>query len=111
MLKYSMLGLFLVPGLLQAQKTEPAVNYKDHVEPILRKNCLNCHNPDKSKSDLDVSTFAALMKGGASGEAIKPGSPDQSLLSRLVSHSGEPTMPPKGKIPDTDLATIKKWIE
>ena len=108
---HPLLGLFLIPGLVQAQKAESAVNYKDHVQPILRKHCLTCHNPDKAKSDLDVSTYRSLMAGGASGEAIKPGSPDQSLLFKLVSHSAEPKMPPKGKIPDAELATIKKWIE
>ena len=104
--------LLLVPELAQAQKPEPAVNYKDHVQPILRKNCITCHNADTSKSDLDVSTYQALMTGGASGEAIKPGSPDQSLLFRLVSHTAEPKMPSnKARLPDADLATIKKWIE
>src|SRR4051812_7461997 len=103
--------LLLVPALAQAQKAEPAVNYKDHVQPILRKHCLNCHNPDKSRSDLDVSTYQKLLAGGSSGEAVKPGSPDQSLLYRVVSHQVEPNMPPKGKIPDADLAVIKKWIE
>lgn len=106
-----LLGLILVPGLGQAQKADPAVNYQDHVQPILRKHCLTCHNPDKPRSDLDVSRYQTLMTGGASGEAIKPGSPDQSLLFHLVSHSNEPKMPPKGKLPDADLATIKKWIE
>src|SRR5262245_38091408 len=106
-----LLPLLLVPGLAQAQKAASAVTYKDHVQPILRKHCLNCHNADKARSDLDVSTYQTLMTGGASGEAIKPGSPDQSLLFRLVSHAGEPKMPPKRKIPDADLATIKKWIE
>src|SRR5689334_8295894 len=91
---YPLLTLLLVPCLVQAQKTEPAVNYKDHVQPILRKHCLNCHNPDKARSDLDVSTYRTLMTGGSSGEAIKPGSPDQSLLFRLVSHAAEPKMPP-----------------
>jgi WD40 repeat protein len=100
--------LLLVPGLAHAQN---AVTYKDDVQPILRKHCLNCHNPDKARSDLDVSTFQTLMAGGASGEAVKPGSPDQSLLYRVTSHQAEPNMPPKGKIPDADLAVLKKWIE
>ncbi len=103
--------VFLVPGLVQAQKTDPVVTYKDNVQPILRKHCLNCHNPDKARSDLDVSTYQKLLAGGASGEAVKPGSPDQSLLFRVVAHQVEPNMPPKGKIPDADLAVIKKWIE
>jgi hypothetical protein len=103
--------LLLVPGLAHGQKTEPAPTWKDHVQPLLRKHCLNCHNPDKARSDLDVSTYAKLMAGGASGEAIKPGSPDQSLLFKLVSHQADPKMPPKAKIPDADLAVLKKWIE
>jgi len=105
--------LVLIPASLFAQaKQEAGPNYKDHVLPILRKHCLSCHNPDKAKSDLNVATYAALMAGGASGEAIKPGSPDQSLLFKVTAHQVEPFMPPKGeKIPDAELAIIKKWIE
>ncbi len=89
-----------------------AVNYKDHVLPILRKHCLNCHNADKATSDLNVATYQALMAGGASGEAVKPGNPGQSLLFRVTAHETEPKMPPKGpKVPDADLAVIKRWIE
>ncbi len=105
------------PPKADAPKVDPpkkvdAVTYKDHVLPILRKHCLNCHNPDKATSDLDVSTYAALMAGGASGEAVKPGNPGQSLLFRVTAHEVEPKMPPKGpKMPDADLAVIKKWIE
>jgi WD40 repeat protein len=104
-------SLLLASGWAHAQKDAPPVTFKDHVQPILRKHCLNCHNPDKAKSDLDVSTYQTLMTGGASGEAVKPGSADQSLLYRVTAHQVEPNMPPKGKIPDADLATIKQWIE
>ena len=107
--------LLVVPGLAHAQPADAAkagVNYKDHVLPILRKHCLNCHNPDKAKSDLDVSTFPTLMAGGASGEAVKPGNADGSLLFKVTTHAVEPKMPPSSpKIPDADLAVIKKWIE
>jgi len=124
-LRFLALG-FLVCGIAHAQtlkidtpkvdpKADPksaAVTYKDHVLPILRKHCQNCHNPDKSQSDLDVTTFQALIAGGSSGEAVKPGNPGQSLLYRVTSHEAEPKMPPKGpKIPEVDLAVIKKWIE
>src|SRR4051794_32963986 len=106
-----LLALLLAPGLAHAQAPKGAVTYKDHVLPVLRKHCLNCHNADKATSDLNVSTYQTLMAGGASGEAVKPGSPDQSLLFRVAAHQAEPNMPPKGKIPDADLAVIKKWIE
>lgn len=93
-------------------KPKESVTFKDHVSPILRKYCGNCHNPDKATSDLDVMTYQTLMTGGSSGESIMPGNPDQSLLYKAVAHLEEPFMPPKSpKIPDADLAVIRKWIE
>jgi mono/diheme cytochrome c family protein len=106
--------LLLAPAVASAQ-TVPVkgpVTYKDHVQALLRKHCANCHNPDKARADLDVTTFSALMTGGASGEAVKPGSPDQSLLYKVTAHEAEPSMPPKQpRIPDAELALLKKWIE
>jgi WD40 repeat protein len=107
-----LLALLLAPGLAHAQAPKTPVTYRDHVLPVLRKHCLNCHNADKATSDLNVSTYQALMAGGASGDAVKPGSPDGSLLYKLAAHQAEPKMPPKApKIPDADLAVIKSWIE
>lgn len=103
--------LLAVPAFAQQAKKE-VVTYKDHVSAILRKHCINCHNPDKATSDLNVATYQTLIAGGASGEPISAGSPDQSLLYRVVAHLDEPYMPPKGpKIPDAELAVIKRWIE
>jgi len=103
---------FLAFATIAQAQAPVAITYKDHVLPILRTHCLNCHNADKAKADLDVSSYAALIAGGASGEAIKPGNPGQSLLFKVTNHEVEPHMPPKGgKIPEADLALLKKWIE
>lgn len=83
------------PAAKDKDKDKDVVTYKDHVLPILRKHCGNCHNPDKATSDLNVMTYQSLMAGGASGEAISPGKPDQSLLYRVVAHLDEPVMPPR----------------
>ena len=107
-----MLAVFCCSLPLYAQQPKDLVTYKDHVAPILRKHCINCHNPDKATSDLNVATYQTLMTGGASGDTIIPGNPGQSMLFQVVAHLEEPYMPPKSpKIPDGDLATIKKWIE
>ncbi len=107
---------FALPAMAQekpaGEKPKEVVTFKDHIAPILRKHCGNCHNPDKATSDLDVMTYATLMTGGSSGEAVMAGSPDQSLLYKAVAHIEEPFMPPKSpKIPEAELALIKKWIE
>ncbi len=114
MLKYSVAisTAILFTGVATAQAPKAAVTYKDHVLPILRTHCLNCHNADKAKADLDVSTYAALIAGGSSGDTVKPGNPGQSLLFKVTTHEVEPHMPPKGpKLPAADLAVIKTWIE
>src|SRR5918993_2398057 len=105
------LSLALAPVLGASALAQEKVTYQDHVLPIFRNSCFSCHSADKKKADLDLSSYAAAMAGGSSGKALEPGSPDGSLLYRLVTHAEEPQMPPKGgKLPDKDLNTIKAWI-
>ncbi len=96
----------------KGEAVKASVTYKDHILPILRKHCLNCHNADKSSADLDITTYQALLTGGSSGESVKPGNSGQSLMYQVMAHEVEPKMPPKGpKVSDSELALIKKWID
>ena len=93
-------------------QAEDKVNYEDHVKPIFRKYCLNCHNTNKKTADLDLSNYTALMQGGGSGAAIEPGTPGDSYLFNLITHESEPFMPPEtDKIPDPMIQIVRKWIE
>ena len=103
----SCLLLALAPSALAQDK----VTYQDHILPIFRNACLNCHNPDKKKAGLDLSSYGGVMTGSENGKAVEPGDYEASLLYRLVARTEEPFMPPKGdKLPDKDLELIKKWI-
>jgi mono/diheme cytochrome c family protein len=86
--------------------------YLDHVRPLFKEHCLNCHNPDKMKADLDLSTFAGVMKGGSGGEVVKAGVPDSSFLYLSVIHheDSEPMPPKKPKLADAKLQLIRNWI-
>ena len=86
------------------------ITYEDDVLPIFRDNCLKCHNPDKLKGDLDLTSFSSAVKGGGSGATLNSGDPDGSQLFKSITHADEPTMPPNGKLSDRDIATIKQWI-
>ena len=78
------------------------VNYQDHTLPIFRDACLNCHNPDKKKSGLDLSSWQTAMNGSNDGAVINPGDPDGSILYRVMTHQDEPSMPPKReKLPES----------
>lgn len=87
------------------------VTYEQHVLPLLKEKCVACHDPDKVRGGLDVSSYAKLMEGGASGAVVKPGDADGSRLFQVVSHKVQPFMPPKSDmIPTKYLDTIKTWI-
>lgn len=85
------------------------------IQPILKRNCTKCHNPNKHKGELDLSTAAGLAKGGESGEVVQPGKPDDSELLRLclLPEDDDDAMPPSGKRPrpsPADLDTLRAWI-
>ena len=88
-----------------------APTYQEDMRPLFKENCFKCHNADKKKGDVDLSSFAAIMAGGSSGEIVEVGSPDSSLLYLVVTHEEDPTMPPKkSRMADDKLKLIKDWI-
>ena len=55
------------------------ITYLDHVLPLIENNCGKCHNPDKKKGDLDLTTYSGVMKGSGSGQVVVSGNPDDTL--------------------------------
>ncbi|HEX8296336.1 MAG TPA: c-type cytochrome domain-containing protein, partial [Chthoniobacteraceae bacterium] len=95
---------------LAAEAAEP-VTFKDHILPVFKNACLNCHNPDKKKAGLDLSTYQGALQGGENGPVLDSGNPAASLLFKCVKQTEEPKMPPKGdKLNDAELALVEKWI-
>ena len=99
---------------VSAANAQEKITYNDHVLPIFRNACLNCHNPDKKKAGLDLSTYqAAIQQSGNSdsGKVLQSGNPGASLLLKSVKQVEDLKMPPKGdKLSDQDIAIIEKWI-
>ncbi|MEQ9406543.1 MAG: PSD1 and planctomycete cytochrome C domain-containing protein [Fuerstiella sp.] len=82
-----------------------------HVRPLLAQHCLECHSAENQKGMLRLDSRAFMLKGGESEEsAIVPGRPDKSLLISAVRYESF-EMPPKGKLPEKDIAVLAKWIE
>jgi len=105
------LFLLLFSHQLQAEKVAEVstVFYETSIAPILKNHCQECHNPDKRKGDLDLSSPAGLIRGGENGPVFKRGEALKSHLFELV-HSGK--MPKKGEaLPPVEVETIRRWIE
>jgi hypothetical protein len=87
------------------------ITFDDHVLPVFTNACNNCHNPDKKKAGLDLTTYAATMQGSENGKILNPGNAEASLLWKCVKQIEEPKMPPKGeKLTDSEIDLIKNWI-
>ncbi|WP_158261371.1 MULTISPECIES: PSD1 and planctomycete cytochrome C domain-containing protein [Pirellulaceae] len=81
------------------------------VRPLLAQHCLECHSAESQKGMLRLDSRSAMLKGGESEEAtIVPGNPDESLLISAVRYESY-EMPPKGQLPEKDIAVLTKWIE
>lgn len=98
--------------LVFAPLTAPGkVTFDDHVLPVFQQACLNCHNPDKTKGGLDLSSFSATMKGGSGGKIVEPGDPASKLIA-VVKQTAEPKMPPEGdRLANEQIDVLLKWIE
>jgi hypothetical protein len=105
-------SLLLVSLVLSfAALAQEKVTFQDHVLPLVEANCAKCHNADKKKGDLDLTSYAGALAGGASGKVIVPGDAEASKLIKVITHVEEPTMPPnRGKMADKEVAVFKKWI-
>lgn len=108
------LTAMVVATAAPAQEPRPAevISFDREVRPILRKRCAGCHNPEKPRGELDLTSYSGLTAGGASGKAAVPGRPEESSLYTFAAHLEEPYMPPNApKIPERELDVLRKWVE
>ncbi|MBT4694985.1 MAG: DUF1553 domain-containing protein [Planctomycetaceae bacterium] len=106
----------LANSILSAQDTRPALNaeqvkfYIDQVAPILVNNCFGCHGPGSNvKGDLYLGNRQDILKGGETGPAVDLENPMDSLLIQAMLYQ-DMEMPPKGKLPQSQIDIIVKWI-
>ena len=68
-------------SLVFASSEKP--NFQDDIVPVFEQSCNSCHNPDRARGGLDLTSMNAILAGGSSGEVSVPGDPDASLLYLL----------------------------
>ena len=101
-----------------ALATEPAIDFRRQILPVLSEHCTICHGLDESNRKgglrLDVASFA--YQGGESGTpAISPGNSATSLLiQRITSTDSDSVMPPphaNKAISGAQSDLLRKWID
>ncbi len=108
---------FLFAPLREAKKTGDTATrsvFQRTIAPMLERNCTKCHNPDKKKGELLMTTPEGLQMGGENGPVFVAGKPEESpMLQRcLLPVDHDDHMPPKGKPQPTaaELEALKAWI-
>ena len=104
----SLVPLLLLPAVAAGADK---ITFDDHAFPVFEQSCLNCHNPDKAKGGLDLSTFNSAIKGGSGGKIVEPGDPGSKLIA-VVMQTSEPRMPPEGdKLSNDKIDLLRKWVD
>ncbi|MDB6137471.1 MAG: hypothetical protein JWO94_543 [Verrucomicrobiaceae bacterium] len=80
------------------------------VQKIFDVNCVKCHGPLDQKSGLELDAPEMVLKGGENGAVVKAGKPDESALYVNLAAKGDPHMPPKKQLTETEREAVKEWI-
>ncbi|QGJ72352.1 Hypothetical protein PBC10988_40700 [Planctomycetales bacterium 10988] len=98
------------PSMAVAEaSSDDKVLFSRDIAPVLEARCTNCHGTDND-GGLRVNTFAAMMRGGASGDLFKPGNPQGSLLiQKLNGTASDGQRMPLNQEPLSD-AVMQKFI-
>ncbi len=99
-------------GAAQAQSPQ-LDHFERKIRPVLVEQCQVCHSSalEQPMGGLRLDSRDAVRQGGASGPAVVPGQPAQSLLLKALTYKdANLKMPPSGKLADNVIADFEKWI-
>jgi hypothetical protein len=102
------------PAISSANTKPEALDFfEKKIRPLLVERCYECHSAQakKLKGNLRLDFRDGWLKGGASGPAIIPGSPEKSLLIKAIGYLDEELqMPPKHKLSADQIETLEQWV-
>lgn len=93
------LWVLLVPITLGAQT--PLEHFESKVRPLFAAKCYACHSGKTKMAGLDLTSRASFK------EVVGDG----SRLLDALSYSGRAKMPPAGKLPPSEIAELRQWVE
>jgi hypothetical protein len=111
--RYFLAGLVLTGAARAEARAAPpapdAITFEQHVRPILKAYCLDCHGGrEKAPGGLDLRLRRFVLAGGDTGPGFVANEPGKSLLIQRMK-SGE--MPPGEKrVPADQVAVGERWI-
>lgn len=88
-----------------------SVSYSRQIHPLLANKCVDCHSGKDAAAKLDLSSYAAMVKGGKHGPPLLPGKPDESELVAYVRGLKQPRMPlNRDPLTVDEVHLLREWI-
>ena len=115
-----LVAFFAISAIGRSEEKKPSFRaeqvafYEKSVKPILVQRCFKCHGAgEKIKGELRLSNRAAALVGGVTGPSFDTKKPSDSLFIKAILNKrgdGTEVMPPSGKLPDSEIAILTKWV-
>lgn len=112
-------AVLLLPlaGSAQQRTLPPAadvkVDFAKDIGPLLESRCLGCHSAQLQSNGLRLDSRDALLRGGYTGPAIRPGNSAESKLIHLVAGLEKGiVMPLDGdRLTADQIGLLRAWID
>ena len=78
---------------------------------LLKAECFSCHNTEKKKGGLVLTSRERLLEGGDEGVVVVSGQPDSSVLAKVLVKDADPHMPPRKQLSDEQIKIVREWIK
>lgn len=97
--------------LALAATAAAAPSFVRDIQPVLQRQCQGCHQPASRNSGLDLTTYAALAKGGKRGAPWDTAAVANSILLRYINGAAQPRMPiGAAPLPADQIKLFEDWI-
>ncbi len=104
-------GLLLGSLTASSACADEQPDFKGDILPIFDAKCIRCHGAKRRGGKLDMRTMDALLTGGVTGPAIKPGNAKKSLLIELIHYKEMPPKKEKPVVTGEELELLRRWID
>lgn len=105
-----------LPAFFISASLAGAVDFKKDIQPILEKNCYECHSDkaNKRKGGFVFDTLETFKLDIADTDVaqIRPGKPGESHFLEVIVNEGHKNhMPPNESLSRTEINKITDWIK
>ena len=105
-------------ALLTSLATSAELDFYRDVYPVLKANCISCHNKTTTKGGLNMESPELMKKGGETGPGAVAGKSAESLVVQAAAHQDpDLVMPPKNNksgalnLTAGEIDLLKAWID